>query len=437
VGANVEGVSTSTQSLELRTFPAGRDGETADGPTAGWLEADFLGFLGRRPTQAHAAALAGYLVEDGQQLTGVYDTGSPEHSLRSDIPVATFASFEKPLTVSPGVQIPAHLISSVTVRATHRRRGILRRMMTDDLSRAAEAGFAVAALTASEASIYRRFGFGAATWIHELTVETDARFALAKTPSGQCSVVDPRDIPAIATAVFDAFHDAQPGSIGRHAAYPDRISGRLNDEGEEDSARRAAVHYSEAGDVDGYVTYRFTGWESKPPAIEVNDLVAASPDAYLSLWHYLASIDLTTRVTFSSGMPDDALRWALVDPRVVTVSTVEDRIWLRILDPIAAFSARGYVEDGTVSFRVTDSLGFAEGSFTLSVEAGVGRLERLGSASVDIEMDAWVLGALYLGGADARVAAAAGALREVVPGSATMLQRLLAPATPVYCNTAF
>ena len=52
-------------------------------------------------------------------------------------------------------------------------------------------------------------------------------------------------------------------------------------------------------------------------------------------------------------------------------------------------------------------------------------------------MHAWVLGALYLGGADARVAAGAGALREFTPSAATTLQRLLAPVAPVYANTYF
>lgn len=430
-------MSTSTQSLEFRTFPAGLDGDAPDAPTAGWLEADMLGFLGRRPTPAHAAAMAGYLVEDAQALTGVYDTAAPVHSLHADIPVATFASFEKPLTVSPGAQVPAHLISSVTVRATHRRRGILRRMMTDDLTRAADAGFAVAALTASEASIYRRFGFGTATWVHDLAVDTDSRFALTTAPEGQCSVVDPHDIPGLAPAVFDAFHTQQPGSIGRHAQYGDRVSGRVTEEGDEDRGRRAAVHYSDAGEVDGYVTYRFGGWESKPHTIEVADLVAAEPNAYLALWQYLASIDLSTRVTYSAGPADDALRWALVDPRVVSVTNVEDRIWLRILDPIAAFEARAFGAAGSVSFRVDDPLGFASGSFRLTTGEGVGRLERVSDAVCDLEMDAWVLGALYLGGADARVAQAAGALRELTPSSAATLQRILAPAVPVYANTYF
>ena len=426
-----------TKSLEFRTFPAGRDGDAPDASTAGWLEADTLGFLGRRPTPAHAAALAGYLVEDAQALTGVYDTAAPAHSLHADIPVATFASFERPLTVSPGVQLPAHLISSVTVRATHRRRGILRRMMTDDLARAADAGFAVAALTASEASIYRRFGFGTATWVHDLAVDTDSRFALMTLPQGQCSVIDVHDIPGLAPALFDAFHAKQPGSIGRHAQYGDRISGRITEEGDEDRGRRAAVHYSDAGVLDGYVTYRFAGWHSQPHTIEVTDFVATEPNAYLALWQYLASIDLTTRVTYSSGPPDDALRWALVDPRVVSVKNVDDRIWLRILDPIVAFAARAYSHDGSVSFRVDDPLGFAAGSFRLTTEAGAGRLERIADAHVDLEMDAWVLGALYLGGADARTASAAGALREFTPSSAATLQRLLASAAPVYANTQF
>jgi predicted acetyltransferase len=430
-------VSTATHDLDFRTFPAARNGDAPDAATAGWLEADQMGFLGRRPTPGYAAAAAGYLVEDGQMLTGVYDTAVSEHSLHSDIPVATFAAFEKALTVSPGVQIPAHLISSVTVRATHRRRGILRRMMTDDLARAAEAGFAVAALTASEASIYRRFGFGTATWVHDVAVDTDTRFAMIRPPGGRCELVDPRDIPSIAPAVFDAFHAGQPGSLRRHAQYGDRISGILTEEGDEDRARRAAVHYNESGRVDGYVTYRFTGWQSKPHTIEVTDIVAAEPDAYLALWQFLASIDLSTRVTWSSAPTDDALRWALVDPRVVSVTNVEDRIWLRILDPIAAFAARGYSFSGSVSFRVVDQLGFAEGSFRLTTDAGTGGLDRIGDEPVDLEMDAWVLGALYLGGADPRVAAAAGALKEHTPGSVGMLQRLLAPAVPVYANTYF
>ena len=431
-------VISSTEQHEFRTFPARLLGDEPDAATRGWLEADVIGFLGHKPTPAHLRAMAGYLVSDGQTLAGVYDLEGPEQALHGDIPVATFASFEQPLTVSPGVQLAAHLISSITVRATHRRQGILRRMMTDDLTRAKEAGYAVAALTASEATIYRRFGFGAASYVHDIAVTTDSRFALTSTPSGRCELVDPGSIPALAPAVFERFHRSQPGSIGRHSQYGDRVSGRLTEEGDEDRGRRAAVHYDEAGTVDGYVTYRFAGWESKPHTIAVNDLVAATPDAYLALWEFLASIDLSTRVTFTSASPDDVLRYALVDPRVVQVTDIEDRIWLRILDPIAAFQARHYRADGSVTFRVSDELGFAEGSYRLTTKSGDGIVERLGDESaVDLHLDAWVLAALYLGGTDPRVTAAARVLVEHTPGAASTMAELLAPSATVYANTYF
>jgi predicted acetyltransferase len=422
---------------EYRTFDAGLSGDEPDAATAGWLEAESLGFLARRPTDAHRKATAGQLVTDRQRLTGVYPIEAPPHGLRAEVPVATFASFERSITVSPGRQLPAHLISSVTVRPTHRRRGILRRMMTDDLRRAAADGYALAALTASEATIYRRFGFGTASWVQGIEVTTDSRFRLISSPSGRCELLDARDLVHIAPAVFAAFHDRQPGSIDRNSQYGDRISGIMTYEGEEDRARRAAVHYDDAGVIDGYVSYGLRA-SSEPSTLEVNDLVAATPDAYLALWQLLASVDLSTRVSFSSGRADDPLLWALADPRLVRVTAIDDRIWLRVLDPVAAFEGRRYGASGSITFKVSDELGYAAGSFRLTTRNGEGRLERLDdSSAVELAMEAWVLGALYLGGADPRVLRDAGALLEFSAGSALELQRLLASESPVYANTFF
>lgn len=422
---------------EYRTFDAGLSGDEPDAATAGWLEADFIGFLDRRPTDAHRQSVARHLVGDKQRLTGVYPVEAPSHGLRAEVPVATFASFDRSITVSPGRQLPAHLISSVTVRATHRRRGILRRMMTDDLRSAAAEGYAVAALTASEATIYRRFGFGTASWVHGIEVTTDSRFSLLSAPTGRCELIDAAELVHIAPAVFASFHKQQPGSIDRASQYGDRVSGIMTYEGEEDRARRAAVHYDDTGVIDGYVSYGLRA-SSDPLTLDVNDLVAATPDAYLALWQLLASIDLSTRVSFSSAPADDPLRWALADPRLIRVTAVDDRIWLRVLDPVAAFEGRGYSASGTIAFRVSDELGYAAGSFRLTTKDGEGRLERLHeSAPVDLTMDAWVLGAVYLGGADPRILRDAGALRELTVGSALELQRLLAPESPVYANTYF
>src|SRR5262245_56625779 len=61
----------------------------------------------------------------------------------------------------PGAIVPAAHVTGVGVSATHRRRGILRSMMAEQLRTTPEA---LAVLWASEPGIYGRFGYGAAAW---------------------------------------------------------------------------------------------------------------------------------------------------------------------------------------------------------------------------------------------------------------------------------
>ncbi|MFD6726512.1 GNAT family N-acetyltransferase, partial [Streptomyces sp. NPDC060131] len=77
--------------------------------------------------------------------------------------VATFRSFDQELTAVGGGLVRADAVSNVTVTATHRRRGLLTRMMAQDLAAAKERGDVVATLIAAEYRIYGRYGFGPAT----------------------------------------------------------------------------------------------------------------------------------------------------------------------------------------------------------------------------------------------------------------------------------
>src|SRR5688500_17184370 len=67
--------------------------------------------------------------------------------------VATFGAFDFNLTV-PGGVVPTAGTSHVTVLPTHRRRGLLRQFMERHLPEAHERGELLAALWASESSIY-------------------------------------------------------------------------------------------------------------------------------------------------------------------------------------------------------------------------------------------------------------------------------------------
>jgi predicted acetyltransferase len=427
----------SITDYDFRTFPAAADDDEGGDATRDWLQAETQGFheprLGEKPL---ARAMAN-MVNDGQMLTGAYARARPDASLGAEIPVATFASFERTINVGGAAPLRAHLISGVTVRPTHRRNGILRRMMEADLDRAVADGYAIAALTVSEATIYRRFGFGVATTVHSISVSTDQRFRLLAAPSGRCELIDAREIATLGPTVFAGFHAGRIGSVDRHSKYWGRVSGLDSEKGEEDPSVRGALHYDETGAVDGYVTYRFTGWDSDPQVVEVVDLVAQNADAYLGLWQFLASLDLVSTVTYGAAPADDPLRWALADWRLVSVKSVNDWLWMRILDVVEAFEARGYVNEGSIVFGVSDPLGHAEGRYRMRVEAGRASVTRDDAAAPDLELDASALGSVYLGGVDPRVLAAAGQLVERAPGAAAAFARLLAPAQQPYGITHF
>ncbi|PPF79873.1 GNAT family N-acetyltransferase [Subtercola sp. Z020] len=424
----------------FRTFPAAvSDDGSAEPATAAWIAAERRGFHDTRASDDALALTASNLVGDGRELTAAYATaGDPS------IPVATFASYPGTLNVGAADLLPVHLISNVTVRPTHRRNGLLRQMMTENLGRASRAGFAVAALTVSEATIYRRFGFGVATTVAHSTVLTDGRFRMLTPPPGRSEFVEPAELRALAPAVFARFHAAHPGSVDRHTATWARISGGRTEKAEPDASLYAAAHFADDGTPDGYVSYRVTGATGDANGtdtdhVEIVDLVAADDGAYLGLWELLASIDLTVGVRWAFAPADDPLRWAIADWRAVKQTGVEDWLWLRVLDVAAAFEARGYAPDvaGALTLAVTDDLGYASGTYRLEVLDARATVTRDDTAQPDLTLAAPELAALYLGGVDPRTLRAAARLTEHTPDAARRLAALLTPTAPVYGITHF
>jgi predicted acetyltransferase len=172
----------------------------------------------------------------------------------------------------------------------------------------------------------------------------------------------------------------------------------------------------------------------------VLDLVGATPDAYLGLWEYLASIGLTNSVIVVNASMADALQWAMVDVRGFTVTAEDDALWLRVLDPVAALEARPYDVDGEVTIALTDSLAIADGVYTVSASNGTATVTKhaVGAApQADVSMDISVLGSLYFGGIRTRVLARAGRISAVSDAALDTLDVLLAHKEPAYCITRF
>ncbi|MFH5877687.1 GNAT family N-acetyltransferase [Arthrobacter sp. NA-172] len=415
----------------------GKD-EPGYGQACDWLHAVGFGFHDeQRSDELIDKMLAIYQV-DNRELTGVYLNGeSPLHALNPDFPVATFGTLENKLNIGFGQELRTRQITAVTVRGTHRRHGLLRGMMTADLAEAKDDGFAMAALTASEASIYGRFGFGVATFERSVKVDTGPKFRIRHEPVGRVEIADPRVLLELAPEVFGHVHRRTPGSIVRQDSYRHQVSGAMKRDGTEDKAIKCALHYGPDGAIDGYVSYKFAGWESKPYTVEVVDLIAATDSAYLELWQFLGSIDLVEQVSWDDAPVEDPLAWALVDGRCITSSDYRDMLWLRVMDVLAALSARRYAADGRLVVEIGDALGFADGIWELVSDGGVVTVSEAPGASPDLSMDVTDLGSVYLGAVSPVILASAGRIHEHTPGATLIAQQMFAVERPAHCLTHF
>ncbi|MEV7604239.1 GNAT family N-acetyltransferase [Paenarthrobacter sp. NPDC089322] len=427
------------QKYTVQRFPAVEHNHPDYHRSAAWVQAVSHGFHQHRRDDDYVAKTLTAYQADKRELTGVYVNGPvPRHAMGPEVPVATYATMRKPLNIGFGRQLESNLVTSVTVRGTHRRNGILRGMITADLEGAKDDGLAMAALTASEGTIYGRFGFGVATFERSIKVDTGPRFRLKGYMAGTVEVADPAVLLEVAPTVFDQVQRVTPGSIGRQEYYRLLASGSIGHDGKPDTAVRCALHYSESGVPDGYVSYRFKGWDSKPYTMEIVDLVAGSNAAYLDLWRFLGSIDLVDQVTWAEAPVDDPLGWALEDPRCIDASEVRDMLWLRILDVEEALSARKYATPGRLVLEVSDPLGLAGGTWALESDGGTAALvEDASGLTPDLSLDIADLASIYLGAVSPVTLAAAGRVLERSSGAAFAAQRLFAVERPAHCLTHF
>jgi predicted acetyltransferase len=424
---------------EIRRFEVASKGEPGYSDAESWVKAVAFGFHESTRTPEHVAKSLETLRADRRVLTGAYQTGAvAPGSFRADVPVATFGTFRKTLNIGFGRTLETQLVTAVTVRTSHRRRGLLRRMMSEDLALAKHDGLAMAALTASEGSIYGRFGYGVASFERTVTVDTTARFQLNHQAVGTVDVADPRVLLDLAPDVFDRVHRLTPGSIGRQEWYRQVASGSLARDGKEDPAIKVALHYGPDGAVDGYVSYKFLGWDTVPHTVRVVDLVAATNEAYLELWQFLAAIDLVEQVTWEEAPLDDPLTWALADPRCIDSSDSRDMLWLRILDVINALEARHYPVDGRLVLEVPDPLGLTAGTYALEAAGGEAAVVRLDTAAEpDLTLDVSTLSSIYLGAVCPVTLTAAGRIREHKQGASLQARGMFAVERATHCLTHF
>jgi predicted acetyltransferase len=317
-------------------------------------------------------------------------------------------SFE--LTMPGGAFLPAAAVSWVSVLPTHRRRGVLTQLMAAMHDDARDRDEPAAILTASEGSIYGRFGYGVAAWRLGVSAER-ARIAFARPDDDKgCTRLVSREEAELAVpAIYERARGARAGMVTRPdfwwpQVFWDFMFGRTK-------AGFVAVHADAQGRDDGYVVYDITGdWMGGLPdrRLSVVDMQAESPATWIQLWRYVFGIDLIGTVAASNLPIDDPLRHIVVDGRRVRVDYVNDHLWLAPLDPLAVLSARSYTVPGRLVIQTHAPDGARA---TVAVEAATdGASCAATTEAPDIACESRVLGMCALGGNRWSELAAAGRL---------------------------
>src|SRR5437016_80366 len=305
-------------------------------------------------------------------------------------------SFE--LTMPGGALLPVAAVSWVSVLPTHRRRGVLTQLMAAMHDDAREHDEPAAILTASEGSIYGRFGYGVAAWRLGVSAER-ARIAFARPDDdrGGTRLAAREEAEVALPAIYDRARASRAGMVTRPdfwwpQVFWEFMVGRLK-------AWFIAIHSDAEGRDDGYIVYEISGdWTGGLPdrRLMIIDMQAESPATWIHLWHYAFGVDLIGTVAASNLPIDDPLRHIVVDNRRVRVDYVNDHLWLAPLDPLAVLSARSYTVPGrfVIETRTPD-----DARATVAVEATSDGASCVATTEApDVVCDSRVLGMCALGG---------------------------------------
>jgi predicted acetyltransferase len=344
----------------------------------------------------------------------------PERALAvndGDEVVATAKALTRDLSV-PGAVVPAAHVTGVGVRATHRRKGVLSRLMTRQLQDVPEA-FAV--LWASEPAIYGRFGYAPAAWGTTYEVELPRIKPKRVEDPGRLREIPVEGSGGVLAPLLAEYQQFRPGVSSRTAPWWEN---RLSDPSEGRQGRSAlklVVHENASGAIDGYALSRNKlNWNAGGPAGEVSieELVALDFTAYGALWQHFLTMDLATVLRFNHGAIDEPVQQLVANPEALN-RRIGETLWIRVTDVARALAQRRYATSVDVVLEVTDDLLPANaGRYRLTADEDKIRCERTEDPA-DLALSIAELGAVYLGGRTLTEFARTGRVREVRPGTLT------------------
>lgn len=354
--------------------------------------------------------------------------------------VGTAAALTFGLTV-PGGEVRAAGVTGVGVLPTHRRRGALSQMMRVQLDDVHERGEPVAILWASEAGIYRRYGYGLASMQAMIDIERDrAVFRRPVAPVGRTKLVDVDQAAKILPEVYDRVRAETPGMITRSSLWWKEHTlhdHRNNRSGSGPPMWRAVVEVG--GHAEAYALYRMhQQWDQGSPTgfVEVIEAMATAPDAMQEVWRFLFGIDLVARVKATWLPADHPLILMVTEPSRLRFS-LQDALFLRLVDVAHALQARTYQADDALTFEVKDAFcPWNEGRWRLTAQQDGATVART-SSQPDLVLDIEDLGSAYLGGFRFQDLVMSSRVEEATAGAARRADAMFISARAPWCVEMF
>jgi predicted acetyltransferase len=336
----------------------------------------------------------------------------------------------------PGGRVRCCGTTVVGVYPTHRRRGVLRAMMRAHIDQAKELGEPIAALWASEETIYGRYGYGRAAFAGDISIPRErVAFARPFEARGRIRIVEPDEALAKFPSLWDGLAHERPGLFSRTADWwetrtlddpPDRRFG---------GGPKRFVLLEQDGEPVAYAIYRHNmSWENfvSTGKVRVIEAIGRNAHATAELWRYLLDIDWVASIESSLVPPDHPLFFMLAEPRRARYR-LGDSLWVRLVDVGTALSARTYTRGDALVFELRDEFcPWNEGRWRLAD----GATERTDDEP-DLRCDVAVLGSIYLGGISLSALVQANLVEELTLGAVARADGVFRHGLHPWCPEIF
>jgi len=381
-------------------------------------------YFGWMPTAEQSESFLAYLPLD--RMHAAFDDGTI-------IGGAGVYPFE--MTV-PGGPMTCAGVTIVGVKPTHRRRGILRKMMTAQLEDIRERGEPIASLWASEDTIYGRYGYGPASRTgHVLLPRGTADLRPDLPPrEGQVRFVEHEEALRAFPRIYERIRPRRAGFVLRTKPW---WESRILDDNE---WRRGGagplnrVLLEIDGRPAGYAIYRIfqhqTEWKR---TLRVMEAIGLDARAAREIWRFLLGIDWMDDIQIRLLPLDHELWHLLARPRTLGMK-VFDGLWMRPIDVGAALSGRSYVTDGRVTLEIVSDPLFEDNVGTWTIADGRARRS---SRRPDVRLDVQALGSVFLGGFSFAELARAERVEEAARGGIARADALFRTDAEPWCPEIF